>query len=474
MTTQVFDPAPVAPAVASSPSRRAISPGYRRSLVRDHGFEPLRVTGKLPEGLAGTLVRNGPGLFERFGQSYDHPFEGDGALSAIRLDGRGALGAHRIVKGLGYLEEKAAGRPLYGSAAPRWRRLWNGLRLHGKNTANTSVLSWQGRLFALMEAAKPTEIDPSDLSTLGETDLDGVVAQTFSAHPHAIPARKAVYNFGMRFGRRSAIELYALPFAGPARRLGAVPLDRPLMVHDFVATERHLVFLLSPVRISAPHVLLGVGGFEQIIRWTPGDGTEVIVVPIDAPSRVTRFTVDPFFQWHFANAFEDTGAITLDLVRYDDVSSFKRIGGKEEVQSVGRLTRMRLDPAAKTLTSEPRWDQPCEFPRVDPRVEGTAHRHIWLSSDGDGAAGIACVDMQTGRVRLAAVEAHQRQSEPVLVPRSADAPEGDGWVLSLVYDAREHASHLAVYDTRTLEDGPVARAHFDHHVPMTFHGAWIA
>jgi len=216
-----------------------------------------------------------------------------------------------------------------------------------------------------------------------------------------------------------------------------------------------------------------VGGFEQLIRWTPGDGTEVVVVPIDAPERVTRFTVDPFFQWHFANAFEDRGAITLDLVRYDDLSSFDRLGGKE-VRSVGLLTRMRLDPAAKTLEAEPRWDQHCEFPRVDPRVEGSAHRHVWLSSDGERASGIACMDMETGNVRLAAIEAHQRPSEPVLAPRSADAPEGDGWVLSLVYDGRLDASHLAVYDTRTFEDGPVACAHFDHHVPMTFHGTWIA
>ena len=88
MSTQVFDAAPVAPPVASSPNGRALVPGFRQSLVREHGFEPLRVTGRLPEGLVGTLVRNGPGLYERFGRRYDHPFEGDGALAAIRLDGR--------------------------------------------------------------------------------------------------------------------------------------------------------------------------------------------------------------------------------------------------------------------------------------------------------------------------------------------------------------------------------------------------
>src|SRR5688572_12418416 len=132
---------------------------WHRSLTREHGFEPLQVEGELPADLQGTLVRNGPGLFEQFGIRYTHPFEADGAVSAIRLDGRGgALGAVKITQGRELAEERAAGRLLYGQAAPWHRRVRNTLRGKYKNTANTSVMMWQGRLFALMEGAKPTEI----------------------------------------------------------------------------------------------------------------------------------------------------------------------------------------------------------------------------------------------------------------------------------------------------------------------------
>ena len=69
--------------------------------------------------------------------------------------------------------------------------------------------------------------------------------------------------------------------------------------------------------------------------------------------------------------------------------------------------------------------------------------------------------------------AHEAVSEPVFVPRPGATAEDDGWVLTLVYDGRADASHLAVLDGARLEDGPVARAWFDHPVPITFHGSWL-
>jgi all-trans-8'-apo-beta-carotenal 15,15'-oxygenase len=47
-------------------------------------------------------------------------------------------------------------------------------------------------------------------------------------------------------------------------------------------------------------------------------------------------------------------------------------------------------------------------------------------------------------------------------------------VLVLVYDERVHASHVAVLDAARPEEGPLATAHFDHHVPLTLHGTWVA
>src|SRR3989442_488188 len=86
-------PTPTAVTPTSAPS---FARGFD-NLDREHAFEALRVEGALPLDLEGTLVRNGAGLMERFGERYAHWFDADGAIAAVRLKGGAALGAVRIV-----------------------------------------------------------------------------------------------------------------------------------------------------------------------------------------------------------------------------------------------------------------------------------------------------------------------------------------------------------------------------------------
>ena len=156
-------------------------------VTREHGFEPLTVEGTLPSCLSGTLYRNGPGRFEVSGQRVPHPFDGDGAVDAIRISGGQAHHALRMVNNPSLAVESRLGRPLGGFGLKSDRPLLDLLRRRFRNAANTSVLPWQGRLFALWEAGLPTEVDPENLETLGETDL-GIIPETFSAHPHRHPS----------------------------------------------------------------------------------------------------------------------------------------------------------------------------------------------------------------------------------------------------------------------------------------------
>ena len=58
---------------------------WSSDLPREHDFEPLTIEGTLPRSLRGTLYRNGPGQFGQFGTRYTHPFEADGAVTAVRI-----------------------------------------------------------------------------------------------------------------------------------------------------------------------------------------------------------------------------------------------------------------------------------------------------------------------------------------------------------------------------------------------------
>ncbi|MGZ3427748.1 MAG: carotenoid oxygenase family protein [Polyangia bacterium] len=469
------------PAPASPPGAHA----WRRAfadLPREHGFEPLRLEGRLPDGLRGTLYRSGPSLFSNFGRRYGHWFDGDGAVSAVRFDGGGgATGAVKLIQSAGLLEERRRGRPYYagyGTPAPGlWRGLLAALKRDLKNTGNTSVMIWQGRLYAMVESSRPTELSVDDLSTLGERDLDAGVS-VFSAHPHYVPARRTAYNFGVRYGRRTEMDLFALPDEGPARRLGTVTLPGATMIHDFIATDRYLVFFAPPLRLRILRTLVGRGTFGENLRWQPGEGTEVLVVPIDDPTRVRRFTTPAFYQWHFATAFERGDELVVDYVRYPDFASNRWLGevseGPASTGLGGKLHRARIDPARGSFADEERAPMACEFPRVARPAQ--ANRQVYVVAHSDEAAErgmfdrVARIDVERGTVESVALGEAQYPSEPVFVRRPDGRDEDDGWLLTLVYDGIAHQSGVAVLDAREPGRGPIARAWFDHHVPFTFHG----
>jgi all-trans-8'-apo-beta-carotenal 15,15'-oxygenase len=435
---------------------------WSKDLPREHGFEPLAVEGKLPAELAGTLYRNGPGQFGQHGKRYSHPFEGDGAVTAIRIANGKATGASQLHATEGLVKERAAGKLLYGLSAPWRRRFANNLRGRSKNQANTNVVAWQGRMFALMEAGKPTEIDPQTLATIGETDL-GMIAGFFSAHPHRVASRKALYNFGLEYGRNTKLHVYELPDTGAARHLAAIPLPGPPMLHDFIATDTHLVFFVSPVRVNVPRMLLAMGSFDQLFGWKPELGTEVICVSIDRPDSIVRFTVDAFYQWHFANAFSRGRELVIDYVRYPDFRTFYQFGdqlqGKTDLDLDGHFHRATIDLISKTMRSEQLADRAAEFPTVRPGDEGREHTLAYSVFDHLGAIG--SIDAK-GTIVSHELPDGERATEPLYV---------DGHLLSLCHTADR--AYVAVYDAKRIPDGPVAKIWLDHHVPITFHGTFL-
>ncbi|MEO7329787.1 MAG: carotenoid oxygenase family protein [Minicystis sp.] len=449
------------------------------NLDKEHDFSPLRVEGRLPADLRGTLYRNGSGIFSQFGRRYQHWFDGDGLITALRLDGQGnAAGAVRFVDTPGRREERRRGRLLYGSfgtPSPRpIRQLVFGTQ---KNPANTSIFRHQDRLFALCEAGKPVEIAPETLATLGETDFEGAIPSTFSAHPHYVPSRRAHYNFGVRYGKKTMLDLFELPDVGAPRRLGEITLAGASMIHDFIVTERYLIFFVPPLRLGMLKVLLGLSSYDEALAWVPGEGTEVLIVPIDDPARVNRFTIEPFFQNHFANAFARGDDLVVDLVRYRDFAGFNgwvRDFTRGEVQREpgSSFHRMVLSPARQRLLGETRWDLSCEFPVAPPGTETQAYGTVLLAAHGSSEAArsgmfdtLCRLDIESGKTTHLDFGPKTFPSEPV---------HAGEYLLSLVYDAEKHTSFVAVVKEGRFEEGAVARVHFEHHVPLTFHGMWAA
>jgi all-trans-8'-apo-beta-carotenal 15,15'-oxygenase len=451
-------------------------------LPRQHGFEPLRVEGRIPMDLHGNFYWNGPGLLSAFGRPYGHWFDGDGAVGAVRFERDGVRGAVRLIETPSLVSERLAGRRLYSrllSRSPRPLRE----RFFGRtrNPTNVNVVVHDGRLLAL-GIGRPMVMSEEDLATLGELDPSDVRLRSFCAHPHWHPGRRALYGFSSLMGKRTSLDVIELRSEGRRRLLTSIPIKAPSLVHDCAVTANHVILVVPPLRFRVWPMLLNLLPAWRALEWDADATTELVIVPIDNPDRVVRVAMPPFFSFHFANAYEEhPGRIVVDLPCSD---GFARLGTWLEGIAQGRaveapdsqMRRIVVDLAAQTAAFEPLGASVGEMPRVSPRVETRRHRFIYHVGFRPGHTGapdlLHKLDVVTGSSLAVELGRDAYPSEPVIVPRADGRAEDDAYLLTLVYDSAAHASHVAILDSARPCDGPLARVYFDHHVPFTFHGAW--
>lgn len=349
------------------------------------------------------------------------------------------------------------------------RRFFNALTGRAKPTGNTNLLSWQGHLLALVENALPVEMDPRTLDTVATRDF-GVIKTAFSAHPRRVEALKTTFNFGQR-GRE--FDLYALPDDGALRRIGGFTAPWFGMVHDFIATDRNIIFAIGPAKLKPLTAMFGTN-LADFFRWDGDAGTVIVVVPLSDPANAVQFVTDTFWVWHFVNAFEDGDVVRVDLCRHATFGALAAPSSAGPQHSQPELYRFALDPARRTFNGEALWSAPSEFPSVHPQKTGARQKFTWLQTfpDAGHAPGVARFDCETGAVEAWGAPQDHLGVEPVFVP--ANGGEGDGWVLQLFQDPARGKSYLAVLDSRRLGDGPVCRVWFRQRVPMTFHGVFVA
>jgi all-trans-8'-apo-beta-carotenal 15,15'-oxygenase len=469
-----------------------VAPGFRQSagffdpLASEGEYRIEESEGRLPEGLVGTLYRNGPGRWEAGGQVLGHLFDGDGMLSMFAISDGGVRYRNRYVRTNHFLgANRGEGVPQRGvGTMRRGGPLANALRLPA-NVANTNVVMHAGELLALWEAGHPHALDPDTLETVGREDFGGGLRWlgAFSAHPKVDPRSGDLYNFGLEILPWPKLRCYRVDRQGRLHRLRDVWLPMPVWNHDMALTERSLVFVLDPMSPALrrmPAVLAGLRPIESALSYRASRGTTVVVVPRDG-SRPRVLQTEALMHFHITNAFEDGSDTVVDLVSWnldwDEISqglrNFRSDLGRLEG---GQVTRLRITPGGRVLR-ERLAGGTGEFPQYDWRRTTQRYRYAYLASRRGRSAlpnAIVKCDIESDTETAHVLPAENAVSEPIFVPAHPTAAEDDGWLLTVAYDPAHHRSRLLVLDAGDPEADALYVGHLRHHVPMGFHGTFTS
>ncbi len=439
--------------------------------VRSEDDFALTVTGKIPDGLNGALYRNGPNpQFEPRGDF--HWFGGDGMIHGFFIEDGQARYRNRWVHTPRWTDEHKAGRALFGSMGGPSALSVTG---HDSGVANTNIVRHAGRLMALEEAHAPFELDAQTLEAKGYVETGG----NFTAHPKMDPETGEMVWFAYSAGvlpLNDQIDYGVTDGAGKITRRDRFTAPYASMVHDFLVTRNHVLFPILPLTGSLTRAMRGGPAFA----WEPEKGAFVGVMDRRASVDTIRwFELPPCYVFHPMNAWEEGSLIHAEVMEYPRAPLFPNVDGSKPEDDSAVLVRWTFDLAAPSNTVKRTVldDMAGEFPRFDERRAGLPYRHGWFASQAGrdvlGFDSLSHIDLATGKRTTMLLPDGDNASEPVFVPRSADAGEGDGWLLAPVYRAATNTSDLIILDAQDITAGPVATIHVPRRVPFGFHGNWV-
>lgn len=445
----------------------------------------LIVEGEIPADLCGTLYRAGPN--QRFKPRGDyHLFMGDGMVHAFHIkDGRVDYN-NRWVRTNKWKHEDRAGRTLINPMNPfECDPQYSDFVFTDKDgTANTAVVWHGGRLLVMEEGHPPFELDPVTLESIGSWNFRGKLNTAMTAHPKIDPGTGEMVFFAyMATGPFSAdVMVHKVNPEGILTESTLIPTPYSAMVHDFVMTENYIIIPVMPITGSLERAMEGGPPFA----WEPDKGVFLGVLPRHGGKTedVRWIEMDLSFAFHFMNAFDKGGVISIDACQFESAPLFPTANGESTPRSTPHLSRWTIDMnAADPRAVFTRVDEfESEFPQCDPRYTGRPYRHGWYTSpDGELRSGankeekfynvVGHFDHKTGVAdRYSCGQAVA--SEAIFVPASQEAAEGEGYLLSVVTSFETRTSSLYIFNALKVSDGPVAKVHLSHRVPAGFHGGW--
>ena len=411
-----------------------------------------------------------------------HPFDGDGMVHAIQITDSGCKYWCRYVETKRLLSDRERGTS-YAELAEQLnnrnqstKELFHKLQTtldsegHRMGKANTSLLYYMNRLFALEESDLPYEINPHTLETVGQYEKFPTLSRSFTAHPCICPRTKELFYCGYSVLPHEPNLYYGVVTEqGKTRSLVEIPMEIPTMIHDMTITNKHVILLDSRFQFHREKIVSSENPWSHdrtelsrlgIIPRYCQSGEECIWIPIK-----------PCFVFHFVNAWEiDENRIIIYGCRKPFINL------QFEPTQFPLMYRWIVNLHTKTCDwEESMGHEWVEFPIINHHYLGIRCQYLYACelSITHTANSILKYDTNVNEVVQAYYfhKNYQRVGgEPVFVQRGQHS-EDDGYLFVITTNLQGGDAGLEIICARTMSF--VARIIIPTRVPQGFHASWI-
>jgi carotenoid cleavage dioxygenase len=434
------------------------------------------VEGDWPRDLDGAFYRVGPDPQYPKPDEYENdiPFDGEGHVSMFRIKDGHVDYKTRYARNARWLAQAEARRSLFGM----YRNPGTddpSVEGFNRGTANTQLFTHHGKLLVFKEDSPPVAMDPLTLETTDPEYTFGgkLESQTHTAHPKIDPVTGEFVSFGYEANGFLSKDVNVFTADKDGNITWSVTVEAPYagMMHDFCATQDYVVLYL--VNMAADEELIAEGGphfrfnsqlpcYLGVLK-RGGDGSDV-----------KWFTGPNYFCTHVMGGWNEGTRITVDMDGGEG-NQFPFFPSLHEpwdpVKGTGYLRRFTVDLSDGGDT----YEAVTIFPEItgvlarqDDRYHTLPYRWGFLQANGSWAI----VDHQTGTSKVFTLEGVSL-SEMCFVPRTPDAPEGDGYLIGLgSVQAEGGRSDLILLDLANVDAGPRARVKMPYRCVGQVHGWW--
>ncbi|PPJ50878.1 hypothetical protein CBER1_07099 [Cercospora berteroae] len=455
-------------------------------------LDEVIVYGEIPKTIDGTWYRmlNDP----HFPPAKGTPFvEGDGHLCAFRIqDGKISMKT-RYVQTERWLLERKAGRRLFGM----YRNPYDAhciVQLANDATCNTNIIYWGGNLLALAERGLPYAMDPDTLETRGADSFAGQTrAKTFAAHPKVDPFKNELvtWSYNAKGLATRDFATFSISEDGVVSNENWYQQDKTGWPHDGWITENWIILANMPFTTNSEEVLKQGGHYWTFVDDQP---QEFLVAPrtSGAPRHPSwkvgefrKYVTDHGLIVHAGNAWEaEDGTLQLESHFLSfNVFPFWNPPGYKPPLPKANWVRYTIDlsqpdgtkVAPPVILQEGIYD----FPVWDERFTTKPTKYVIMAEFANKFENrrpdfdhIVRLNTETGEKQVFHAGDESYVLEPAFIPRSADAPEGDGYIIFYTTRASTNKGELVILDTEDMSK-PLAIAVLPFAMRKQVHGNWV-